>query len=310
MSFRSNDFKRITLEDAATLAKKISRSNADSCEFAFGNLYIWGFPYNTEQQIWNHHIYLHFPEYALFFPEMPDDRENPSARELAEVVSAMKEADGTDNVFQVRRSYLDAHPDVTDYFDISPISRPEAEYIYSVQALVELRGEKLGKKKNLIKQFLQLYPQVEVRQITPDVLMDCLTFSEEWRLAQPDPDSETLRHEAEALAHLAEGYSICGFDGVAAYVDGILVAYAIGCPVNQEMFTESFEKARSAYKGAAQFINRELAKKLAGKYLFLNREQDLDDEGLRHAKLSYAPLKIQQNFRLTLKENIMLPEEK
>ena len=67
---------------------------------------------------------------------------------------------------------------------------------------------------------------------------------------------------------------------------------------------------RSAYKGAAQFINHELAKKLAGKYLFLNREQDLDEEGLRHAKLSYAPLKIQQNFRLTLKENIMLPEEK
>lgn len=304
MSFPVNNFKRISLEDAAGLAKKIFRSSADSCEFAFGNLYIWGFPYHTKRQVWNNHIYLHFPEYAIFFPEMADDSENPTARELAEVVSAMKAADGTANVFQVRQAYLDAHPDVTEYFDISPISRQEAEYIYSVQALVELRGEKLHKKKNLIKQFLELYPQVEVRQITPDVLADCLAFSEEWRLAQSEPDSETLRHEAEALAHLAEGYTICGFDGVAAYVDGGLVAYAIGCPVNREMFTESFEKARSAYKGAAQFINRELAKKLAGKYLFLNREQDLDNEGLRQAKLSYAPLKIQQNYRLTLKDGI------
>lgn len=307
---RSSDFKRISLEDAAILAKKIYRSNADSCEFAFGNLYIWGFPYHTMQQTFQGHTYLHFPEYALFFPEMADDRENPSAQELAQIVSVMKEADGTDNVFQVRQSYLDAHPDVYDFFEVSPISRAEAEYIYSVQALVDLRGEKLRKKKNLIKQFTQNYPQVEVREITPDVLADCLDFSEEWRLAQPDPETETLRHEAEALKHLAEGFTVCGFDGVAAYVDGKLVAYAIGCPVNHEMFTESFEKARSAYKGAAQFINHELAKKLAGKYLFLNREQDLDEEGLRHAKLSYAPLKIQQNFRLTLKENIMLPEEK
>ncbi len=54
-----------------------------------------------------------------------------------------------------------------------------------------------------------------------------------------------------------------------------------------------FEKADRAYKGLFQIVNRESARRIAGLGRApVNREEDLGDEGLRQAKLSYHPLEI------------------
>ncbi|HUX39383.1 MAG TPA: phosphatidylglycerol lysyltransferase domain-containing protein, partial [Rectinemataceae bacterium] len=41
--------------------------------------------------------------------------------------------------------------------------------------------------------------------------------------------------------------------------------------------------------GVYQFINQSFAKELPEDYRLVNREQDLGDEGLRQAKLTYRP---------------------
>ena len=50
-----------------------------------------------------------------------------------------------------------------------------------------------------------------------------------------------------------------------------------------------FEKGDNNYKGVYQFINNETAKNLPETVLYINREQDLGDEGLRQAKMTYRP---------------------
>ncbi len=49
------------------------------------------------------------------------------------------------------------------------------------------------------------------------------------------------------------------------------------------------EKADVSVPGAYAVINNELARRLAGKYEFLNREEDMGKPGLRKAKQSYHP---------------------
>ncbi len=294
--FQADQWKRVALEDGGKLIPALTRSKVNSCECAFGNLYTWGYPCGTAWQEYNGHIYFYLPCMdVMFFAEEPD------LGELAEISTGMRHAGHSGIFFQVRTDYLEvqAKEKIAEYFEIQQLPDASAEYIYSTEALVALSGEKLRKKRNLIKQFLREYPDAAVSDVTEGkVLEDCLALAAEWRAGMPD--SPSLKMEADAMSHLPDGFRQMGYEGVAVYVNGgtQLAAYAIYCRINHEMYTESFEKSREDCKGAAQFINHEMAKRLADKCTYINREQDLGSEGLRRAKLSYAPVMLLKNYQL------------
>ncbi len=292
--FDPRAFRRITLEDAEELIPELTGSKVNSCECVFGNLYTWGHPCGTVFQRWKGHLYFYLEcNDVMFFADEPE------VEELAEISSAMQKNGCSGRFFQVRAEYVEAHPELSQYFMAEPVSDASAEYIYDVDSLVELSGEKLRKKRNLIKQFLRDNPDAEVVPVTHGtVLDDVLALAEEWRAGMPDPDTASLRMESAALSHLADGFDTMGYEGVAVYVKGHLAACAIYARVNGEMFTESFEKSRAEYKGAAQMVNHEMAKRLSGRCRYINREQDLGSEGLRKAKLSYAPVHLLKNYCL------------
>ena len=56
------------------------------------------------------------------------------------------------------------------------------------------------------------------------------------------------------------------------------------------MFVTLFEKSLNGYKGVYQFVNRSQALHLPPTVEIINREQDLGDEGLRQAKMTYRPV--------------------
>ena len=68
-----------------------------------------------------------------------------------------------------------------------------------------------------------------------------------------------------------------------------LVAFSVFSRLSSNMADVHFEKFDPLIKGASQMIKWETAKFLAGKYKYINREQDLGIEGLRQAKRSYSP---------------------
>lgn len=298
--FQAESFRRIRLEDSRIIIPEMTRSAINSCECTFGNLYVWGYPCGTKWQEYQKHFYFWLPCMdELFFMEGCPGISDPDAAELAEISNVMQKKGCKGTFFQVRQEYLEKHPDITEYFKVEQLPDASAEYIYSIEALVELKGEKLRKKRNLIKQFLREHPDAEIVGITPGkILNDCLELSALWRQGQENPDTIPLRMESEALSHLNDGFHEAGFEGIAVYTGGELAAYAIYSRINPEMYTESFEKSRFDFKGAAQFVNHEMAKRLTGKAKYINREQDLGSEGLRHAKLSYAPILLLKNFRL------------
>ena len=80
-----------------------------------------------------------------------------------------------------------------------------------------------------------------------------------------------------------------GLSGGLLRVEGEVVAFTIGEPLNQDTFVVHIEKAFAEIQGAYPMINQQFVEHEAQNYLYVNREEDTGSEGLRKAKLSYRP---------------------
>ena len=82
-------------------------------------------------------------------------------------------------------------------------------------------------------------------------------------------------------------------------VEGRLVAFTFGGPINHDTFDVCVEKADLNYDGAYAVINREFVRSLPPQYSLINREEDLGLEGLRRAKQSYNPRILLDKYTVT-----------
>ena len=67
-----------------------------------------------------------------------------------------------------------------------------------------------------------------------------------------------------------------------------------------KMFAVHFEKGIDSYKGIYQYINQSFAAALPKHYVYINREQDLGDKGLRQAKMTYRPVDFVRKYKAKL----------
>lgn len=100
-----------------------------------------------------------------------------------------------------------------------------------------------------------------------------------------------------ALQHMEQ----LDIQGGVLYVDGKIVAFTFGAPINHETFDTCVEKANTEIEGAYAMINYEFANHIPEQYIYINREEDLGLEGLRRAKLSYHPEVLLEKYVAELK---------
>ena len=169
-------------------------------------------------------------------------------------------------------------------------ARGQWDYLYLSSELATLSGNRFHKKKNLLNQFQKQYTY-EYQFITPGCVDEVMNMQEDWCRWRDCEASETLLAENDAVARvLAHWHHIPGLCGGIIRIDGEPVAYTMAEPLDSETLIIHFEKAASNLKGAYQAINWLFCNDMGVRFKYINREQDLDDEGLRQAKLSYNPV--------------------
>jgi hypothetical protein len=82
-----------------------------------------------------------------------------------------------------------------------------------------------------------------------------------------------------------------GLTGGAILVDQIIVAYTVAEKLTDDTVLIHYEKGCPDHKGAH----------LTEDFKWVNREQDLGEEGLRKAKLSYNPVDFLRKYRAVIK---------
>ncbi|GFM37227.1 DUF2156 domain-containing protein [Desulfovibrio psychrotolerans] len=169
-------------------------------------------------------------------------------------------------------------------------ARGHWDYLYSTEDLTTLAGNRFHKKKNHVNQFKKQYAY-EYHPLTPDCVEHVIALQEEWCQWRECEESEALLAENEAIVRVLEEWDVIpGLVGGALYVEGEMVAYTVGEKLTEDTLVVHFEKGRTGYRGVYQAINNLFVTAEGAGYTYINREQDLDDEGLRKAKLTYNPV--------------------
>lgn len=175
------------------------------------------------------------------------------------------------------------------------------DYLYKAEELATLPGNRFHKKKNLYNQFLKLYPDYSYSPIDLDCVEAVLQMQAEWCEWHECKNSAALRAENKAIARILRNWDrIPGLNGGAIRLDGKVVAYTVGEKLTDDTLVVHFEKGTTSYKGIYQAINRLFAEAEKGEYTYFNREQDMDDEGLRKAKESYNPCEYIKKCSVTI----------
>lgn len=171
----------------------------------------------------------------------------------------------------------------------------DSDYVYARDDLANLKGRAFQKKRNRFSKFMRTCPDAEFRPITAQNRADAIRVAEQWYAEQDAADASLLAERA-ALTEALTRFDELGLRGGVLYIYGAPAAMTAGSPINAAAFDIHFEKAlrAPANDGAYSAINKMFAATLD--CAWINREEDLGDEGLRQAKLAYNPKIILQKY--------------
>jgi hypothetical protein len=162
--------------------------------------------------------------------------------------------------------------------------RNNFDYLYLRADLAELTGKKFHKKKNLVNAFRNAYPNHEMRLLEPALIPQALEVLERWRADKGEDGDYAAAREALDL------FGCLKLRGAVFFVNGNPAGWCLGESIAKgRSFAIHFEKAVDGIKGIYQYMNQAFAASLPRFFTYINREQDLGDEGLRQAKETYRP---------------------
>ena len=180
--------------------------------------------------------------------------------------------------------------------------RDNYDYVYLADKLITLAGRKLHSKKNHLNAFRKLYPQAEYMQITPEILPACRAELEKWYAAHIEamPDSQFIPWERDAILELFADWDYFQLKGGAICLDGRIIAFTFGEQLNSDSVVVHVEKADPNIRGAYPAINQGFVEHEWSGMTYINREEDMGEEGLRKAKESYKPEKMIEKYNAKL----------
>lgn len=283
------NFRPITLQDRALVQRYVAKSRRQNCDLSFSNLYSWQFLYDTEIAEESDFLFFRFKYDGALNYMFPVGEGS-----ICQAVQLMKE-DAVSQGSKVRMmgvcTYVKETIEqecTTGRFEFET-TRDRWDYIYLRESLATLSGKKLQPKRNHVNKFKATYPNYEYRPLTPQLVEECLALERQWLGMKEGEHDTSMQSEYQSLTNALTHFEELDLLGGVLYVDGQIVAFTFGNPINANTFDICVEKANREITGAYAMINQLFVQHIPEQYTFINREEDLGIEGLRKAKLSYYP---------------------
>jgi len=298
MVFLGFPFAPIAPASRAPIADLLARHPQSLSDYTFASLSVWS-------SVFDYRYALVEPDTVLFMSHEGPDRQAAllqpvgrfSPKVQADLLAHARELPYPLAIQSVGDEFLARHPEFVAHFHVET-HRDHANYVYAAKDLAELAGRRFAKKRNLIEQASRLHAW-QVEPLGPQHVRECLEIGDDIAAKRT---TLTLQQESLALASAVSRFEELGLSGLLLHAEGGPAAFSIFDCLSSTTAVVLFERALRSKKGFYQVINRETARVLAARGIsFINREEDLGDPGLRRAKLSYYPSRLENKHTLTLR---------
>jgi len=281
-------FKNISIEDHVQLHAVLEAYQPETSELTFTNLFIWQPHYATQWAVYRDWLVLRCADAqgSPYFlqPVGPPNR----AQVCRMLLEWLREECGVAEP-RIERAdrRLVAEIDSENDFVITP-QREHFDYVYKTADLISLAGRKLHAKKNHVNKFTATHA-FTYAPLDQSLISACLAMQDTWCHCHRCAEDMNLMGEWDAIKKLLQHFDRLQVQGGAIIINGTVEAFTIGELLNRETAVVHIEKANTAFPGLYSVINQQFCEHVWHAVPFINREQDLGDEGLRQAKLSYHP---------------------
>ena len=291
------EFKKLTLEDIEKTKDYFLFSMNKTCDNTVGGTFMWRDYFNAEYAIFNDTLFFkvrikyHGGMTAFTLPLGKDI--GGCIKEIEKYCSETRIplifcTVTKEEVQQIKKVYR--YRNVMLYQETN-----WSDYLYNASDLVTLAGRKYSGQRNHINRFHKTYNSFSFEVISQSNLQEVRDFYTGF-CSKTDKNSDIFAEEQAKTFEVLDNYDIYGLFGGFLRVEGAIAAFSIGELCNDVLHVH-IEKADISYHGIYPMINKEFAKYFASENInFINREEDVGDEGLRKSKESYHPCEIIDKF--------------
>ncbi len=286
------EFKKLTLDDISLLKPFYKYQIGHNCDATIGGTFMWRDFFKTEFTIY--HNVLYFKVLYVNNEEAFTVPLGGKITDIDNIVEYCKLNNKKTVICSVTKNDL---KNIETHYNIEG-KKPERDwfdYLYHAKDLVELKGKKYHGQKNHINKFKSLYPNHRFSMIDESNIGDVIQFYRSY-LKEYNKLNHIAVEEKEKTLEVLENIEKYSLFGGILYIDDKVAAFSLG-EINNDVLYVHIEKADIAYKGIYPMLVNQFAKQFVNEnVLFINREEDVGDLGLRSSKLSYHPVELIEKY--------------
>ncbi len=284
------EFREITLSDKEVCDEYFRNTSTPSCDYTFANLYNWREEFNYRVAFADGFMFVRFGEskYKYFLPIGKGD--------ILSALNILKEENDELVIYGVTLEEIEWLKKAGVTVKKSELYRDASDYIYLCEDLKNLSGKRFHSKRNFVSRFKSSYNWT-YEPINETNVKECVDFCTNWFASQ---NTAGAKQEEKTVLSALNNFVQLRLQGGLLKIDGNVIAFTVGEPINNETFCVHIEKADTEYVGAYAALNNQFVINNCGGYTYINREEDMGIEGLRKAKESYYPAFILNKFNIIL----------
>ena len=290
-------FRKLELEDIPKILPFLDSFSSHLSDFTIGGLFMWRDYFNIEYLI---------KDESLFFKLDLLERKNmftfPIGGDFRKNIEFLKKYSTLNNLPLIFSIISDKELSILkENYEIVDIKNERAweDYFYLSEDLIELKGRKFNTQRNHINKFIRTYPEYQLAEINKDnINLDIDFFINFYK--EYEKTSSISIEEKNITFELFDNYFKYNMLGGMLKVDDKIIGISVGEIINDTLFIHT-EKADRNYLGVYQMLNNEFAKHYGENTTYINREEDVGDEGLRRAKLMYNPVELLKKYIVEVK---------